>query len=77
VVAFEAAGFVVAPAFDADALVAEAPVALAAPDLEVALEAAAPVDLANPGLEDVAPVALAAPDLEVALDTVLVLDNNQ
>jgi hypothetical protein len=79
VVAFAAAGFVVAPAFDADAFDAAAPVPLAAPGFDVALEGVAPVAFAAPDLEvalgAAAPVDLATPGLEVAdaLDTVPVL----
>ena len=55
-VAFAAAGFEVADpfvavAFEADAFVAVAPVALDAPASDVALNAFAPVALAAPGFE--------------------------
>jgi hypothetical protein len=83
VVAFAAAGFdvgdfFVAVAFEADALVAVAPVALAAQGFDVALGAVAPVALAAPGFkvaDSLAPVDFATPGLEVvdALDTRLVL----
>jgi hypothetical protein len=79
VVAFAAAGFVVAPAFDTDAFDAVAPVALAAPGFDVALGGVAPVAFAAPDLEvalgAAAPVDLATPGLEVAdaLETVPVL----
>ena len=82
-VAFAAAGFdvgdfFVAVAFEADALVAVAPVALAAQGFDVALGAVAPVALAAAGFEvadALAPVDFSTPGLGVvdALDTVVVL----
>jgi len=82
VAAFAAAGFEVADpfvavAFEANTLVVVAPVGLAAPGFNVALDAVAPVALAAAGFEvadALAPVDFSTPGLGVvdALDTVLV-----